>query len=377
MSRKIGKYLRPLAQSLSSFTNSYRWLGIPSSSISAYQYPSTLIEPARGYMMNMPVGPEIPSNMTKRLIEATEARVWIVENAVATKRASHYNHKGQLLWELSEQFQYTCPTDHPDFHFKIKRLLDRWHMHPSRLVSAVIDGGSNIYHWLYEGLPRLALIERMGIEIESLYVNAKPAFVLESLEMAGIHPKYILDSSRYSQVQAREMVIPSFPLYNGKNIKPIVPAWALRWLRDRLVVSDLMGTKRIFISRQDASYRHLVDEDLLFKILEKRGFERVILTGQSLKDQRALFSQASVIIAPHGAGLANILFCQPGTKILELFHPGFVQQCYWELANMFRLPYFCLTGSSDAFENEKEYPFAPIRISEKQLTEAIDFMGLE
>jgi capsular polysaccharide biosynthesis protein len=377
VSRKIGKWVRPLAKGISSFTNPYKWLGIPSSSISAYQYPNTLIEPARGYMMNMPLGPEIPPNMTKRLMQASEARVWIIENAIATARASHYDSNGNLLWELSEQFKYNCPADHPDFHFKIKRVFDRWHLHPSRLISAVIDGRYNIYHWLYDGLPRLALVERMGIEIESLYVDTSRPFVLESLEMAGIRPKYILDSSRYSQVQAREMVIPSFPLYSGKNVKPVVPDWALRWLRDRLVISDLMGTKRIFISRQDASYRHLVDEDLLFKSLEKRGFERVVLSGQSLQTQRALFSQASVIVAPHGAGLANILFCQPGTKILELFHPGFVQQCYWELANMFRLPYFCLTGSSDSFEKESEYPFAPIRISEKKLMEAIDFMGLE
>jgi capsular polysaccharide biosynthesis protein len=30
------------------------------------------------------------------------------------------------------------------------------------------------------------------------------------------------------------------------------------------------------------------------------------------------FAAAAVVIAPHGAGLANLVFCAPGTTVIEL-----------------------------------------------------------
>ncbi len=377
MSRTLGHLIRPLAKGVGKVANTYRWLGVPSAAISAHCYSSTLIEPARSYMMQMPLGPEVPSNMTKRLMEAIEARVWVLDMATATHRASHYDAKGQLLWELSEQFRYSCPSQHPDFDFKLRRLFEGWNYYPKRLVSGVVDSGTNIYHWLYDGLPRLALAQRMGIEIESLYVDTSRPFVLQSLEMVGIKPRHVINAARYPNIQAKQMVIPSFPLYAGRQFKPIVPSWALGYLRSRLAISSSKQSERLFVSRKDAHYRPLADEDTLFETLKPRGFKRVVLSGLSLQTQREIFASASVVVAPHGAGLANMLFCQPGTKILELFHPGFVQQCYWQLANMLHLPYFCLRGTFDEKENEKIYPFAPIRVSAQQLHQALDFMAIQ
>ena len=40
-------------------------------------------------------------------------------------------------------------------------------------------------------------------------------------------------------------------------------------------------------------------------------------TYKSLRDQMALFSQADIILGPHGAGLANMLWCQTGSSVIE------------------------------------------------------------
>ena len=39
---------------------------------------------------------------------------------------------------------------------------------------------------------------------------------------------------------------------------------------------------------------------------------------RSVREQVALFHQADVIVAPAGAALANVLFCRPGAKVIEL-----------------------------------------------------------
>jgi capsular polysaccharide biosynthesis protein len=45
------------------------------------------------------------------------------------------------------------------------------------------------------------------------------------------------------------------------------------------------------------------------------------------------------VVAPHGAGLANIVFCQRGTQVVEFFNRAYVNGCYWRLATVQGLDY--------------------------------------
>lgn len=38
----------------------------------------------------------------------------------------------------------------------------------------------------------------------------------------------------------------------------------------------------------------------------------------SYEQTQRLFAEASVVVAPHGAGLANVVYCQPGTYVIEI-----------------------------------------------------------
>lgn len=48
------------------------------------------------------------------------------------------------------------------------------------------------------------------------------------------------------------------------------------------------------------------------------GFETVYAEDLSFDEQRNLFFETKILVTPHGAGLTNVLFMQPGTKVLEL-----------------------------------------------------------
>jgi capsular polysaccharide biosynthesis protein len=67
--------------------------------------------------------------------------------------------------------------------------------------------------------------------------------------------------------------------------------------------------------------RRLVNEDALMDRLAPLGFERVSLSGMAVREQIQLFAAASVIIGPHGAGMANVVFCEPETLVIELMSP--------------------------------------------------------
>ena len=81
----------------------------------------------------------------------------------------------------------------------------------------------------------------------------------------------------------------------------------------------------IFIRR---SYRYFINEmsveRMVEKIAQKNGLKFEIYSDDpppSLQIVMKMFSRAVLVVAPHGAGLYNMIFCEPGTYIVEVFCP--------------------------------------------------------
>jgi hypothetical protein len=90
---------------------------------------------------------------------------------------------------------------------------------------------------------------------------------------------------------------------------------------------DINGSasERIFVSRRsittkvyDGLYRALINEDELVEALAARGFLIVEPEFLSFADQVALFRRAKAVVGLGGAGMFNVIFCQPGTKIVSI-----------------------------------------------------------
>lgn len=109
---------------------------------------------------------------------------------------------------------------------------------------------------------------------------------------------------------------------------------------------DVSFPKRFYIDRRTASNRVLHNEDELVEVLEQRGFTIVQLEYLTLDEQAGLFSNAEYIIGAHGAGLANMVFCQPETKIIELMPHTLLRWCYRQIAMVADLPYQCVITES-------------------------------
>lgn len=82
----------------------------------------------------------------------------------------------------------------------------------------------------------------------------------------------------------------------------------------------------------------------MFQILLSKGLKKVILEDLSFADQVQIFASADVIVSPHGAGLSNLVFCRPDTKVLEFFSPNYVNVCFWVLSNHVGADYYCFIG---------------------------------
>jgi hypothetical protein len=74
--------------------------------------------------------------------------------------------------------------------------------------------------------------------------------------------------------------------------------------------------QRIYIRRRGT--RAVANRRLVEQILRRSGFTPVMMEDLTATQQIDLFRRAEMVVAAHGAGLANLLFCPPGTQVLEL-----------------------------------------------------------
>ena len=63
--------------------------------------------------------------------------------------------------------------------------------------------------------------------------------------------------------------------------------------------------------------------------LSKYDFETVYLEGMSIVEQILLFQTAEFVVGVHGAGLTNLVFCEPGTKVIEFMPSAEIRPFFW------------------------------------------------
>lgn len=210
-------------------------------------------------------------------------------------------------------------------------------------VSAVaaLPLGDGYSHWLLEELPRLLALR--STEFDHVFAHGEHAYQQLALSMAGVGNRRVI-RPRYSHYWSDEVLIPSVPSQTGPD----------RWVPDELAgfVAPLITPsgrlpERIYVSRGDAHRRRVANEDLLWSKLAPLGFARVHLGDLAWPEQIALFQQARVVVAPHGAGLANLVFLQPGARVIELLHRDYANPGYWRWAALRGLEYIPIVKDAD------------------------------
>jgi len=100
------------------------------------------------------------------------------------------------------------------------------------------------------------------------------------------------------------------------------------------------------VDRSCGRLRPLINERDLVAALTGIGFVAVRPETLSVADQVRLFRGADTILAPHGAGLTNLGFCRPGTRVLELLPDSYCNWCFRNLSGLMQLNYDCILGRS-------------------------------
>jgi capsular polysaccharide biosynthesis protein len=236
------------------------------------------------------------------------------------------------------QFLYGAPD--PAHHWQLRKRRLRWpRALPGKLAMLGASNGDNYYHWLFDSLPRLRLLELAGYPLDGfagfVMNNASPDFQWQSLARAGIAADRLVRATKRSVLRCEQLVVPSMPGPRG------FPApWLCRYLRELLLPRNPpQATRRIYISRRHARGRKILNEDEMLPLLERQGFDIVHAERLSFDQQISLFASAEEVIAVHGAGLSNLVFAPPGARVLELRSPAHDNECFRTLATRGALRY--------------------------------------
>ena len=195
------------------------------------------------------------------------------------------------------------------------------------------------FHWIMESLPRMKLLQDYVSMLDGIFVPESPLpFHKQSLAMLGIAEAKLIAMSPSAHFKPEHLFVPQYCAFYA-------PApWMHHWYKSAFLGATAENRnhtecRRIYLSRADANARKVSNEDGIVRYLEPLGFKVLTMTGMEFGDQARLFHGADMIVAPHGAALANLVFCKPGTKVVEIFPPKWMPPCYFAIAKSAGLSY--------------------------------------
>jgi hypothetical protein len=206
---------------------------------------------------------------------------------------------------------------------RLRRLADGRAYY--NLVSPLPARG-HIFHWLFDfTLPLIAWLEQDGRDSELTLLVNKERLAFQDAVLGALCRRYpalgLEEVGEAEAVIAPRLKASIFTPHYPRALETPAAIAALDWLGEALAAEagDWRPPPRFFISREDARLRRVLNENEIMASLTPCGFERVVLKGMPIARQVRLFREAEAIVSPHGAGLAHIAWCRPGTKIFEVF----------------------------------------------------------
>ncbi|MDR3694224.1 glycosyltransferase family 61 protein [Mucilaginibacter sp.] len=298
--------------------------------------------------------------------ELAPQKVKTFKNVFVTASGLCLNHNG-----LIKESHHNFPDQYSDYINEAAMYAKDIKENPENLI--VLDDDNiylvihhpwyNYYHWICEAIFRLWMVRKktdnLVLLLPEFYRNAD--FIMGSLEPFKL--KNILFVPNGKSVIVKNLCLPQIkPVCDSYNKTHINGVRALyrNYITERNG-SITQDVEKLYISREFAGRRRVVNQDNLLEILKQYGFTIFHPEKYSFLDQVAIYAQVKYLVGEHGSGLTNLLFLSKGSSILELHknktnrldHPS---PLFWYMADALGVNYYrqsCEThGKEDYYKGE-------------------------
>ena len=206
------------------------------------------------------------------------------------------------------------------------------------------------FHWFTDVIPRIYSLKEYCENSVLLLPQSYNSFHIDSL--APFHFKDIYNIPNGAYVFANKVLMPTHTAPTGNYNEIIMNGIRDLYFNYYDCSKEQIPHKKIYISRAKALRRKIRNEHEVESVLKAYGFQILYFEDLSFSQQIAICCSTEVIISQHGAGLTNMLFMKPGSKVMEFRREGdSTNLCYFSLASALKLKYYYQFG--EAIDNSR------------------------
>jgi len=293
-----------------------------------------------------------------RLLSSPGVVITFQNGSVYPEKGIIQTKEGYIIIDLIDEL--VTSESIPDWRPKISQDKTKKNL-KLKTIAIALNSSRNYYTWMGEVLSKFYLLMKSGhwkkidhfLVADIAYNYQREVFKAFGILNKVLTIKMLKD---IKTINAREiMVVPTNKILPKWGCDALQKCFSLFKLSDA-IQRDWQDYKRIYVSREDARFRKVINEDEVVSFLNKYGFKKVVLSTLDVATQVYLFRNAEVVAGPHGSAFTNIASCRKGAKIVEFFSTEYAHSTYWEMSNYLGLIYGYISedgGVSIAGQNEK------------------------
>lgn len=294
------------------------------------------------------------------ILKLLNGRVWGVNGAIISK-------DDVFICDVSREFGVKENSkDHSIFNIAFQKKTTK----VKGNIAVVSTAGCNVYyHWILDVLPRLIMLKETDFwnDIDFFVVNYTGlSFQKETLEFLGVDESKIIRSNNNWDFHIEAEVLFTTSLSSKLNEINKFQCELLRkyFITENTTKENSRKIERIYISRKHAGNRLVVNEVELVEYLYKYGFTMVEMEHLSVAEQINLFNNAQIVIGPHGSAFTNIIFCKPGSTLIDIMPSSNIVSCFYGIALHLNINYFAFID--EAISIDASFQHDNIKVDLKQ-----------
>jgi|LauGreSBDMM110SN_4_FD.fasta_scaffold08530_3 capsular polysaccharide biosynthesis protein len=296
-----------------------------------------------------------------------------LKNVSVTNNAVIIN-KGRIVKDSCVREE--CHKKYRGLKFRLKYFFPIFSNNKKSYILTTDEWSKNYCHFLWEALSKLIDLKKSApdatLVLQKSYL--KIDFMVKALEAFGCKAENVKVIPKRSHLRVKNLSF--IPCIN------IATAGYYDYLKFSEISQTLVSYyqeklktnygERIYISRSDPkknTARKIANEDELVKMLAKQGFKTVYMENFSFLEQISIMNFARYIVAPHGAGITNVMFAKKDSFLFELVNKRWEKTCFAEMCERMAINY--LRFDCEEIDNGENMELRDIKIKTSQLEEKL------
>ncbi len=278
----------------------------------------------------------------------------IIKNSYGFHISNIYINKYKL-YKFKKFITLTKYTNMIEFSLRkkikifIKNISSRIPITSKRIIKKglwILDEKSfHYFHWFCDSLPRFIQAKKINDKYPILLPRSieNIEYIKKTIDILQIN--YIAYDDQ-ENVKVEDLFVSSHCApsgnYNNKTINSLANS-----LKSNIKIKEGNDLKNIWISRSKSKHRKIKNESEILPLLERFKFKIIIPEEMTFEEQINIYNNANILGGLHGGGLTNILFMNPGTKLLEVRRENDkLNNCYYTLASELGINYYYVNSKS-------------------------------